>query len=232
MKKETLKSFYLTYRFYIFPSVVGFCCLLLIIFILLPQALKLLSNQTEEGNAVKKTLLLEAKADELATYDEADLKKSVELALNVLPTDKDFANSIGLLQQIANSSAFIVNSIQIGQSASTVGGQQSYSINIEAEGSKSLVGTLIKNIENSQRVMKVVSVDISSGKRSDSVVIALGVEVLYSSSLASAQPADAPLPKLSEKDQQLISRLTQVTQNNTVAPSGGVSLKGKSDLFD
>ena len=68
MKKEDLQKFYLTYRLYIFPVVVAFSCLVLIILVIYPETVKLIINQKTQEEVLNKHKFLEVKAQTLANF--------------------------------------------------------------------------------------------------------------------------------------------------------------------
>ena len=77
MKKEDLQKFYLTYRLYIFPVVVTFSCLVLIILVIYPETVKLIINQKTQEEVLNKHKFLEVKAQTLANFDSEDLNKKL-----------------------------------------------------------------------------------------------------------------------------------------------------------
>lgn len=236
MKVESLKKFYMAYKLYIFPAVVGVCCLILTVLVILPQTIKLVGNQRSEEENLNRFKILEAKAAELDNYDESDLRQKVQIALSVLPPDKDLAGATGFLQQIITQAGFIPSSIQIGgQVSPTVKGSsnQSYLINAQVSGSRSKINSLINSIENSGRMVKLSSIDISPGQGIEAVNISLGIEVLYFPFSSQAASIDAPLPKLTDKDQQLLAIFTQFNTIPSEADSTvTLSPRGKVNPFE
>lgn len=235
MKKEAITKFYLTYRLYIFPGVVALSSLILIVFVIFPQTAKLLGNQKTQGDLFNKSKLLEVKAQELETFDEEDLSRKVGVALNLYPPDQDFGNVIGLLQAITNQVGFSILTLNLGGNTAK-GKGQSYSLKVEVAGPKSLLPLLLSNIENSNRLLRVSSVDIAS-KDGQTADVNLGIEALYAAVPNTVGSLDSPLPKLSQKEEELITKLVTsapalISKETPEGPQSPTFPKGKANPFE
>ena len=102
MKKEDLLKFYAQYKLFIFPLVVGISSLILIVFVILPQTIKLVTNQGAEEELFNKSQFLEVKAQDLDNLDQEDLSRKVQYVLGVYPADKDFGNIVGIIQSVTS----------------------------------------------------------------------------------------------------------------------------------
>lgn len=243
MRKEEILLFYKNYKLYIFPFLIAFSSLILIIFVILPQTIKLLSNQTAKDEIVKKSKFLEVKAQTLENYDASDLSLKVNYALNAYPVDRDFVTAIGLLQDLTVQNGFSVIGIILGGAPENKSAEQSYIIKADITGSLLQLPKLLSSIENSPRLMRINSVDAASSTNSQSVPISISVNVLYAVAPENFGDVDSPLPELSSKDQDILSKLArispQVTTTAFTAPSATgqqvstqLSPKGKSNPFE
>lgn len=234
MNKETVGKFYLTYRLYIFPSVVAFSCLILIIFVIFPQMIKIIGNQKAESDFKFRANFLESKIQALESYDETDLQRKVRYALNVYPPERDFGDALGLLQGIVSQSGFNIVSANFGDSSTKQGGSQSYALKMEIAGVRSLLSVLLSNIESANRLMKVSSMEISGSGDQQSVNVVLGIDILYASIPGSFGSVDSPLPELSEKDEELIARLSAFFPATVDVSQTPVTLgpRGKPNPFE
>lgn len=232
MKKEALSRFYSTYRLFIFPAVIILSCLILIAFIIFPQASKLISNSKLEADLKSRHKILEAKAEVLESIDEQDLSSKVNTALSAYPSERDFASVVGLLQNLTQLSGFTISSLSLSQSTgSKYGNSQSYSVKLEVLGPESLFPNFISSIESSPRIMRLSSMDISSTRSTGILNLVLAIEVLYASLPATFGTVDSPLPKLTSKDEELIVKLagiSAISSPETVT----LSPRGKSNPFE
>jgi len=232
MKKEVIAEVYLTYRLYIFPIVVAVASLGLIVLIIIPQISSLISNQKVGDQLSHRFKTLEVKAKDLETYDSLDLSQKVSYALSAFPAEKDFINVIGLIQNLVSQSGFTVINLALGSQSSKALNTDSYTIKLEVSGSKILAANLFSSIESSTRIMKIDNIEISNAQNSQATDILININVLYSPSPASFGSIDSPLPKLSQKDEDLLAKLAGVSPFSP--PDANVQLpsRGKANPFE
>lgn len=231
MKKETIIQFYLRYRLYIFPAIVAMSSLFLIIFEIYPQTAKLIENQKVAGDLTNKSKFLATKVVALENLNGEDLSQKVGIALNAFPADKDYGNILGLLQGLTAQSGFTISSIALGNTSGKLGNASSFEIKLEIKGPRNLFQSFLSNLENSPRIMRVSSIDISSTQAQEVLDAALVIEVLYSPAPQSFGTADSPLPSLSQKEEELLTTLSKTAL--TVTPSvSAPSQRGKANPFE
>lgn len=234
MSRETISKFYLTYRLYIFPAVVALSSLILIIFVIYPQVSKLIANQKVEGDLKLRSKFLETKVQALESYDEDDLSRKVNYALNVYPSERDFGNVLGLLQGVASQVGFSIVSANFGESSTKLGGSQSYALKMEVVGARSLLSLLLSNIESSPRIMKVASVETSSSRDPQTVNVVLAVDILYAAVAGGFGTVDSPLPQFTQKDEEIIAKLAASAPQAPSLPQIPTTLtpRGKANPFE
>ncbi len=234
MKKEEILKLYQNYRLYIFPAVVALSSLILIIFVIYPQIVKLITNQKIEGEITNKSKFLEVKAQTLESYDSTDLSQKVNFVINSYPTDKDFVSALGLLQNLISQTGFKTVSMSLGANSSKSDYGQSYNIKLDVLGPADLLPKLLTNIENSPRLMRVSGVETNVGKDPQGATVSLNVEVLYSPAPKVFGSVDSPLPSLSQKDEEVIVKLARtgstLTTPQQITPQLGS--RGKANPFE
>ncbi len=242
MRREEISRFYQRFRLYIYPLVVGLSTVFMIVFVIYPQTAKLFDNQKVQEDLNNKSQFLEAKAATLEALDDSDLSKKVGYVLSAYPSEPDFVNILGILQNVANQNGFSISALSVNPTTSTSGGSQKYSVKMDAVGSRNLLPRFITSIESSGRLVRVKGIDISPGKGGDSISVNLDIEVLYAlipSGLGGT--ADTPLPALSDKDEQLITTLatfspatpvTAPTQESNNSNNKQVTPRGRANPFE
>lgn len=211
MKKENIIKFYLNFRLYIFPVAVSISSLLLIVFVIYPQSIKLITNQRVHQDLSEKSKFLEVKASTLESLDEEDLSRKIEYALLAYPADRDFGNIVGLLQTVSNQNGFSIVTLSVRGDPQTSGDAQKYSVKLESLGPENLLPRFIAAIESSIRIMKISSIEISSSREGGIINTALEVDVFYAEAPKSFGGPDSPLPQLSNKDEQIIATIATST---------------------
>ncbi len=232
MKKETIIKFYSLYKLYIFPGIVTLSCLFLVVFAIYPQMSKFITSQKVEGNLLTKSKFLVDKVQALESYSGEDLSRKVEFALASYPVEKDLGNVIGTLQQLIVKSGFNIVSFSVGNSA-TEQGSLSFGVKLEVKGSRALFPTLLSNLENSSRLMRVIAIETSSNNTSSVMDVSLSLAVLYSLPPKDFGSIDSPIPKLSQKDEELITRLAGNGTISNISSTTTTSVpRGKVNPFE
>lgn len=230
MKKEEIIQIYSKYQLIISPILIAISSIILIIFVIYPQTIKLLSNNEKEKEINQKYSSLDVKASELQTVNSGDLKDSVDLVLVVYPTEKDYSNAIGLIQRLMAEHSFSLNNLSLTAGASEKG-VSSYAVKVEFEGQRNSLDGLLNSIENAPRVMKVISIDILSNREADTIEGSLVIEVLFSQLPKSLGALDDPLPKLNEQEESLLTEL-QRSATSFVQNATSIGQRGKANPFE
>ena len=234
MKKADLIKFYSIHKTQIFTVIVALSSLFLIIFVIYPQVGQLISNQEAMGNLSRRSKLLETKVTALQSYDIEDLSYKLGIILATLPSDKDIANVLGLLQQLTAKSGFIANSISFVRSMSEAANSSKFEVKLEIIGSKNDFQTLLDNLENSSRLFRINHIEVSSRRDSQILESSLGVEALYGGLPKDFGGVDSPLPEFSQEDDKLILRLEELRQTALTSSTYSAiqSPRGKSNPFE
>lgn len=233
MKKEAILQLYQTYRLYIFPAIVALSSLVLIVFVIYPQTIKLFTNQKIEGEILDKSKLLAAKAQALENYNPTDLSQKVDIAISSYPVDKDFVSALGVLQNSTSQTGFSIITMSLGPASSRNSNTQAYNIKLDVLGPGSLLPVLLSNIESSYRLMRVSNIEATLGKDSKATTISLNIDVLYSSAPQTFGSVDSPLPELSQQDEEVIAKLARtVTPVNSQQITPKLGPRGKANPFE
>lgn len=231
------RNFYLNFRIFIFPAVVALSSLILIVFVISPQTIKLIQNQKVQGELIEKSKFLEAKAVTLEELDEAALQKKLGYALTAFPPEQDFVFVLGILQEVAGKNGFSIVTLSVQRGSQSSGSSQKYGIKLDVIGAKNFLPSFISSIESSGRIMKVGNMEISPVREGDTVNVSVDIEVLYAPSPTSFGGPESPLPELSEKDEELLTKLAATGVGISVLPqqqpsSQPPSPRGKANPFE
>lgn len=233
MKKEVISKFYQNYKLYVFPAVVILSSLILIILVIYPQVSKILADQKTEGEFLTKWEFLEAKAQDLESYDSQDLLTKVNLALISYPVEKDFVIGIGLMQNLTAAAGFSITSLILSPGVSK---SQSYGIKLDILGPGVLLPSLLSDIENSPRLMRISNVETSAGADHQLITASLNVDILYSSAPGDFGTVDSPILQLSQEDEQALAKIAKVrasiSQPSQTQTPTQFSPRGKSNPFE
>lgn len=210
MKLSYLMIFYSKYKLFLFPTVVALSCLVLIAFIIFPQLSKLISNKEVEKQLAGRAKVLGIKAAALEGYNSEELQLKVVSVLSALPPEKDLGSILSILQNITGKDNFTISAFSVA-GGEGVGGVQSYGVKLTVAGPRSLFSSLLKSIESSPRIMRVQTIDVSGTKDAQSLEANLSIQILFAPIPSSMGSVDAPLPTLSEKDEEVIAKLSSTS---------------------
>lgn len=230
MNKETVISFYLKYRIFIYPILVGLASIFLITLVVWPQIRGLLLDRQDFDKVKSRLELLQVKAQTLEGLDENGLKERLNIALSSLPADQDFATMVGVIQEISTSSGMSLVALQTAGSAPPVGSSQSFLLKMEVVGSRVGLVELLDSIDKASRVMKISSIELNFSKGGDAIDAAVAVEVFYSAPPQQLGSIDQQLPIISDEDQKLLVTLSSSLGRRAAAPV--LLPRGKSNPFE
>lgn len=233
MNKEALLGLYQKYQYVVFPVLIILSSFILMGMVIFPQILRLLSNQQVLTGLNQKQQFLDVKAEQLENFNEEDLKEKLNIALLSLPAEKDLSIIVGVLQNIVAESGFNLITLRVGQ-ITTSSETPGFTVKIELAGPYSTINQLLNRIESGSRVMKVSGVEINQQPGSSGVSATIQIDAFYSPLPSSLGAVDAPLPKLTAKDEELVATLSKTTAA-VIGPSTSPSNlppRGKSNPFE
>lgn len=233
MKKEDILKHYQAYKLIVFPVVIALSSLFLIVFAIYPQITKLISNHRVAGDLNAKSKFLETKVSALEGINAEDLSKNVSFTLQALPPDKDYGNALGLLQQLVTRPGFSISSITLSNTSSKLGNVDGFEVKLELKGTRVMFQALLNLLEQSPHLLRVNNFDITFNSGQQTLDVALAVEVLYSQLPQNLGTADAPLPQISQKDNEVLSALAGAGINAASLPATAEgSSRGKANPFE
>jgi len=232
MNKEALQEFYQKNKIIIFPVLVAISSLILIVLIIYPQISGLINTNSTLLQVKQKSGFLEVKAQELQSLDEVQLQKDLGVALNALPSNQDYLEVINIIQGLLNQNAFSLQTLQFGQGDNTAG-KPSFIVKMEISGPKSALNQLLTSMESTYRPMRLASIETNSPKQGSSTINAtVAVNVFYSPLPTTLGSVEAPLPILSDRDQELVTTLAKSVSLVAVGNVSVSVLRGKTDPFE
>lgn len=234
MKVLIILQIYQMYKFYIYPVIIAISCLILIILVIFPQLSNFFSGQNTEKDLNKRIKILGIKAAALEKFDEKDLRLKVNYLLAALPTEKDYVSILSILQNICSEFGFTISQFSPGGNDSK-SEAQSYTVQLNIDGPKALLPSLLKEIEGVNRVMKIDSIDLSQAKDSRSLGVNLSIQVFFAPAPSTFGNVESEIPVLSDKDEELINKLSKagsIVVPNTINQPLVTGPIGKSNPFE
>lgn len=236
MKLEIITNYYTSYKLIIFPFLVAVAGIFTIYLVIYPQISGYLKGIDEISRMQDRVVRLSTKAASLETLDTSGLTGKLDTALDALPADRDLANLLGAIQNLASENGVVLVAVALGQVVSDKQAKfNPFTVRLEVGGSKDAFKNFINNIEKAPRVMRVSSLELSPAKASDSASASTVIEVYFAPTPKEIGAVDAPLPTISAQEEETLAKLVretpvQVTQPTTETPAVSVP-KGKANPF-
>jgi hypothetical protein len=206
--KKTLLDIYNRYKIIIFPALIGLACFLLIILIIIPQFNEYLKAKEDLANTLAHAENLQKKNLALEGLDRNDLQQKLNIAINAFPSEKDFPGVVGLVQRLASERGLALGSLQVVQTSSKTE-TPSFSVKFDVSGSRASVRELLNTLENSSRVLKVITIEVSASSETD-VVANIGIDAFYAPTPTALGGLDAPLSPLTSEENKVLSTLSSI----------------------
>ncbi|MDD2823296.1 MAG: type 4a pilus biogenesis protein PilO [Candidatus Daviesbacteria bacterium] len=225
-----VKEFYLKYRIYIIPSVVGFICLAIIIFVIIPQMMDFFKDKEKADLVLNRIELLNKKSSELESLDQTKLEQDLVTALTVLPTGRDVPQAMAVLQELVAKSNLTLKSTSYSSSAKTAN-QENFSFAISVAGSLPATRNFLNSLQDAARLFKVESIALKFQSGEGSLVADIPLSVYYQAAPSTVLTMDQPIAEITEKENTLIQSLSKYKIQSVAESSASSTPLGKVDLF-
>jgi Tfp pilus assembly protein PilO len=223
---------YVKYKAFVLPSIVGAICLMLIIFLLIPQVIKYFTIQKTINANQSRVRALNNKVQALEKIDLDDYKGKINTALVAVPSDREVPSALGQLLFLVNSSGLKLEAMNISSAVVPAGSLSAYSIKVEVSGELKSVRDLIERIKGAPRIMKIASLELNQSPNNQ-LRVGLTFNVYFQQNAAAIADIDKAVSLLSAKEEEILAALTSYAK--TVPTTANVEIAGptgKEDPFN
>jgi Tfp pilus assembly protein PilO len=220
-----------------------FVVMLILIFSLtiLRPKLEIIFKTSSQLNANKKTLT--ALTKKLATLEglaKVELTDKTNLALDVLPAEKDVAGSLFSIKKIAYNNGLIVGDISISEvgELATVSAKQkaskneiipSFKVNVHLVGEVEKIKNFVSNLESNTPLMRISQISLNTKKDLGQEAI-IYLDAFFLPFPASIGKSEQPLTAITAEEEKVFVKISQFNsfRNEQEIPNLPV---GKENLF-
>lgn len=228
------KAYYQKYRLYVWPVCVALSSLAILALVIIPQLLRYVEVNGNIGQLKKQTSALEVKAKELEQIDDNLNQNNLKVVFTVLPKDQDVPMAMSVLQDTVNKSGVLMREVSYA-SARTVGNRKSFQLNVGISGDLIAIREFLNSLKQSSLIFQIESINAQFQKGTSQIQADIPISVFYDPSTGGGKAvSEAPVPKLTSKEEQLLSRLAEQLPE-TVIETGEDSISvplGKTDPFE
>ncbi len=228
------------YRFFGWPLLSIEVSLLLLIFLIIPQIIAFFNTNKLISDTQQRVNSLNTKAQTLASIKTDEYQSNLNLALAVLPENRDIPTAIGQVQTVVGESGLQLGSVSFagnssgGANSGTAGSgssAQSYEIKIEVLGSPNQLNALFSNFNNGPEIMKLNGLGItSSGK--GLLDASLTLSSYYQGPPAVLGDVEKPIEGMTPQEIDLLTKIQkQVPPSIVTSSSINLPPRGKPNPF-
>lgn len=202
----TARILYYQNKGYLISAVVIFTCILLILFLIVPQIQNVLSIKAQEEEYRQKIAVLKDNIAFLNNLNETELTSQTKLVAKALPPEKDFVSILYVLSTVAESSGVALGdfAFEVGDlspSASQGGSYPSVEVSISLRGDVAGVKRFLTTLAKRLPLSEVVTI---SGNSSNVTML---IDFYYRSFPSLAFQDDVRIPVQSKADKELLKTL-------------------------
>lgn len=212
LKQIKESQIYQKYQFVIVPVIAAIVCILLLVFILLPQISNSFTTSKNLEAAQNKYNELNKKIKTLEEVDITSYKESITTALTAVPSDKDIPGSINQLLFMINNSELKMINIVISTTGTPVKALNSFNVKLDVEGDLAQIKDFITQIKKAPRIIELNGVELSTGK--DNIAQAsLSLLVFYQEISNNLEDVEKAVTPLNNNDKQTLSTISENSKN-------------------
>ncbi len=220
-----------------------FVVILILVFSLaiLKPKLEIIFKTSSQLNANKKILTaLTKKLANLEGLAKVELTDKTNLALNVLPAEKDIAGSLSVIRKIAYNNLLVISDISIAEvgELATVSAKQkpnkneiipSFKINLHVFGNVEKVKNFIIGLESTAPLMRVSQISLTSKKdlEQEATIDLEAFFLLYPTSIGKSEE---PLVTITTEEEKVFTKISGLNSFKSEQEIPNLPV-GKENLF-
>lgn len=225
---------YIKYQPVILPAAAGIICLLLLLFVVIPQFAVIQTNQKNLKQIQEKIKFYKQKTASLKNIEPGLYKDNISAALLALPDDRDIPGIIGQIQAQLIQNGLLLDGITFTNPSLIGTDVNNYLVKIEITGNLEQVKAFISQMQESSRLVRLSQIQLNSfGLKEDKIQANMEFTTFFQPLPQTVTNLDQQVPDLSDNDIRILSKLKESIAKNPYgetiqSPSG---LTGKSDPF-
>lgn len=234
--KDKIASILVKHQTIFWFGLTAVLCGSLVIFVITPQLQDYLNTRRDIEGKLSRTNLINEKANKLQQVDLPLYRQKLNTALLALPQGVDLIPVLNLSQLLVVNNGLELQDISfsgLNNPKTATSDSKSYQVNLEVSGDTASLQKFLINIQKIPRILKIVSLEVTSTRQNERFRAGLGLEAFYSSlpsALTSSVEEDIKL--LDEKEENLLSAFDSSTFPLLAPSLEASSPRGKTNPFE
>jgi Tfp pilus assembly protein PilO len=225
---------------FLLPALIIFLILVVTVFVLKPRV-EVMTKSRQQLTKDKKILAdLTKKLATLEGLAKVEFSEKTDIALAVLPAEKDVPSNLAVIKNVALNNGLIVNDITISEvgEIATVSSESklkkdailpSFKLNVSLTGSMEMIKNFISQIQSTAPLMEVKNVSLSQ-KKTESPETKMEIEAYFLPFPKTLGKPEQQLIAITSGEEKIFSRINDFTflKGQQILPNLPV---GKENLF-
>lgn len=221
------------YQVLILPVASLLVCIMLVIFIIVPQIGAIGKAQESIAQMQAKNKTLVQKISALSQVDERVNRENIDTLLSALPGESDVPGAIGQVLFLLDQSKLVLESISFSSGPTGGTAINNFQIKLDVSGNVTGIKAFIQNLKKAPRLMTIDKLDIAGGRDGGDMQGTVYLLVYYQVLPSSIGNVEAPVSVINDKD---LTTIAQIKSFKAATPQSVDTVdlsvpRGKSDPF-
>lgn len=226
----TSNQYYLRYKIILWPAVVGIICVVLLIFIIIPQIQNSFFTLRTLSDSEARLRNLDKKADLLERINTSEYRQNINTALIALPEEKDIPGVLSQILFLLGANQLKLVAIGLSPAPPSSSNLESVGLKLEVEGDTLGIKNFLTKLRAVPRLMKVTGLEVNGSRETIQATISLTAH--YLGLVSQLGDIEKPIEEVSQAELEV---LTTIKNNLRSTPSSLVitpTSTGKVDPFE
>lgn len=219
------------YEMFIAPVVVAILVILMIVFVIIPNFFQYIETNKKMKDAEDRITFYTNKKTELQAISKDQYTLGINNSLAILPSDKESPAAISQLYYVVGLTNLQIQNITFSDGGDDKSGK-SFRISIDVSGGLADLTNFIIKVKETPRIFRIQSLEVSAPSGSETVSASLILGAYYEPLPKEISTLDQPLVKISDKDLEMLNRLSTTSFPIVSENSSYSGPKGKENPFE
>lgn len=224
-------------KIFLLPIASVLVCLMVIIFVLYPQANNLWEDYSKINQSKDLNKQYTGKVDQLKKIDPTLYENNLEVAMSALPSDQAIPDAINQLLYLLGSNSLNLDNISVNNDQLTSQAEQkttvpSLQMKIDVSGSLEGLTSFVEKAREAPRLMSINSIEVSSSISDSKVQSTISLLVYYDPQASPVVKSSDKVSTVNKAETDILNQIKSYLEKLPKLGSGTDLPKGKKDPFN
>lgn len=220
----------LKYQVFLMPIFSFMICILLLVFLIIPQLLGFAEQNTQRESLFVKKQQLEAKIASLNKVNLESYKSDIATALIALPQEKDVPAALSQVLYLLSSNRLRLNEVSLSGSDLMVDGVKAFQIRVDATGTNSALRNFTESVKSSTRILSLEKLVVTAGSSLTELEATIDLIAYFEPLPTAVGGVDQEIKLPTQSDLEVLNKIKSSQVGSGEIDTTTIPL-GKTDLF-